>query len=483
MFRNFLVTLAHFPIMLIGEIALGFCFVALLIRKVVSTLSGSALGRTALASLLTLALCPSQGLAQAHSPDKVAGPEKVFGGYFEEWGVGYPHYNIADLQKNGVADELTHLIYAFGFVTATASPACAIANPVAAYQDPTVPSVSGQAYTGPVYGNFGAIQQLKALHPKLKVLISLGGQAGDVDGFVKAASTEAGRTALAESCIDLFIKGNIASGIQAPGLFDGFNIDWEFPAAADKQNFTALLKAFRTRLDDLTKITGQHYSLTFDSPADPRKYANIELKAAAAQVDFLTIDGYDYAGTRDKQTNESSSLYDDAADPVLRDARSIDATVRAYLKAGVPADKYTMGLPLYAVGWTGVQSANHGLYQNTTGDAPVLLADGSGPCPNPNKLDPAPGCDTLLTPGFLTYSTIENLINNKGYTAWYDAAREGATLYNPTTGTFYSYDSPASVAAKTAYIKRNKLRGAYVWALNDDDVTGSRTKTIADELK
>jgi chitinase len=200
-------------------------------------------------------------------------------------------------------------------------------------------------------------------------------------------------------------------------------------------------------------------------------------------VDFLTIDGYDYAGTWDKQTNESSSLYDVAEDPVYKDARSIDATVKAYLKAGVPAAKYTMGLPLYAVGWTGVGSANHGLYQNAKDASPVLLADGSGPCPNPNKSSASAGCDTVLTAGFLTYSTIENLTNKNGYTAWYDAARVNATLYNPSTGTFYTYDDPRVVAMKTDYIKKNQLGGAYVWALNDDDANGSLTKAIAAGLK
>ena len=438
--------------------------------------------RAALTSLLALAACASPCFPQARNQDKLLGG-KVFGGYFEEWGIGYAHYNIADLQKNGVADKLTHLIYAFGNVTTTASPACAIADPSAAYQDSTLPSVSGKAYTAPLYGNFGAIQQLKTLHPNLKVLISLGGQAGNAAGFVTAAGTAAGRTALAASCIDMFVKGNVAPGVQAPGLFDGFNIDWEFPAAADKQNFTALLKEFRMQLDALTKTTGKKYTLTFDSPADPKKYANIELKLAAAQVDFLTIDGYDYAGNWDKQTNESSSLYDVAADPMYTGDRYIDATVKAYLKAGVPAAKYTMGLPLYAVGWTGVQSANHGLYQNAKGDSPVLLADGSGLCAHPDKSAPSPGCDTLLTPGFLTYSTIENLTDKMGYAAWFDSSRVGATLYNPTTGTFYSYDTPASVAAKTAYIKKNRLRGAYVWALNDDDPNGSLTKAIAEGLK
>jgi chitinase len=435
--------------------------------------------RLVLTSVLALLACVHQSLAQARHHEH----GKIFGGYFEEWGINYTGYNIADLQKNGVADELTHLIYAFGNVTPTSPPACAISDPVAAYQNSSLPSVSGKPYTAPLYGNFGAIQQLKGLHPNLKVLISLGGQAGDVTGFVTAAATTAGRTALASSCINLFVKGNIAAGVTAPGLFDGFNIDWEFPGAADTQNFTALLKEFRTQLNVLTKTTGKKYVLTFDSPANPKKYVNIDLRAAAAQVDFLTIDGYDYAGTWDKQTNESSSLYDTNSDPVYADARYIDATVRAYLQAGVPATKYTMGLPLYAVGWRGVPSENHGLYQMATGPSPVLLADGSGECPNPDKAHASPGCDTILTPGFSTYSTIEMLTNKYGYTPWYDSARVGATVYNRSTGIFYTYDDSAAVAAKTAYIKKKKLGGAYVWALNDDDASASLTKTIAAGLK
>jgi chitinase len=433
--------------------------------------------RMLLTILLTFVSCVSPSFAQTH------GHGKIFGGYFEEWGINYGGYNIADLQKNGVADELTHLIYAFGNVTPTSPPACAIADPVAAYQNSTVPSVSGKPYAAPLYGNFGAIQQLKELHPHIKVLISLGGQAGNVSGFVTAAGSAAGRAALASSCISMFVKGNIAADVTAPGLFDGFNIDWEFPGPEDKQNFTALLKEFRTQLNALSKTTGRKYVLTFDSPASPKKYINIDLKAAAAQVDFLTIDGYDYAGGDEKQTNESSSLYDTASDPVYADDRYIDATVKAYLKAGVPAAKYTMGLPLYAVGWTGVPNANHGLYQNATAASPVLLADGSGLCPNADKAHASPGCDTVLTAGFATYSTIENLTNKYGYAPWYDSARVGATLYNPASGTFYTYDNPAAVATKTAYIKKHKLGGAYVWALNDDDPKTSLTKAIAAGLK
>src|SRR6202167_9634 len=432
--------------------------------------------RASLTSLLVVAACVSQSFAQARYDGK------IFGGYFEEWGINYAGYNIADLQKNGVADELTHLIYAFGNVTPTSPPACAIADPVAAYQNSSVPSVNGKPYTAPLYGHFGAIRQLKELHPTLKVLISLGGQAGNVAGFVAGAASEAARAALASSCIDMFVKGNIAAGVTAPGLFDGFNIDWEFPGPADKQNFTALLKEFRTQLNALSKTTGKKYVLTFDSPANPKKYVNIDLKGAAAEVDFLTIDGYDYAAPQDKQTNESSSLFDTAGAPVYADDRYIDATLRAYRRAGVPAAKYTMGLPLYAVGWTGVANGNHGLYQKATAPAPVPLADGSGLCAKPDKANPSPGCDTVLTAGFATYSTIQNL-TKYGYIPWYDSSRVGATLFNPATATFYTYDNRAAVAKKTAYIRKHKLGGAYVWALNDDDAGASLTKAIAAGLK
>ena len=125
--------------------------------------------RTLLASALVVIGCVHPSFAE----NKYHG--KILAGYFEEWSIYYAGYNIATLQRNGVADNLTHLIYAFANVTTTPAPACSIADSWADYQTPGLPSVSGTPYAGPLYGNFAAIQQLKQLHPKLKVLISLGG--------------------------------------------------------------------------------------------------------------------------------------------------------------------------------------------------------------------------------------------------------------------------------------------------------------------
>jgi chitinase len=423
----------------------------------------------AILALATLAVLAVPSFAQ----------QKILGGYFEEWSIYYAGYNIANLQENGVANNLTHLIYAFADVT-SAPAACALADTWADYQSPYLPSVSGTPYSGPLYGNFAAIQQLKQLHPNLKVLISIGGaSAANTAAFSTLASTAAGRQAFAASCIDLFINGNIASGITAPGLFDGFNIDWEFPTATDTKNFTALLAEFRSQLAALGKTTGKHYVLTFDGPAGSQNYVNIDLKRASELVDFITIDGYNYAGSWQTQTNDASPLFDDKQDPLYGQDLDIDATVNAYLAAGVPPHKYTMGLPLYGAGWTGVPNVNHGLYQNSTGPSPVPLANGTGLCTDLSGN--TPGCDTLLTPGLATYGTLENLAAN-GYKSFYDSKRVAVSLYDPKLGTFYTYDDPQTASLKMAYINLKVpggLGGAYVWALKDDDANGTMVKTMA----
>jgi chitinase len=430
--------------------------------------------RVVLTTILALAACVTPSIAQGQEHNKIVG------GYFEEWSIYYAGYNIANLQQNGVADKLTHLMYAFANVTTTPAPACAIADTWADYQSPYLPSVSGVPYPGPLYGNFAAIQQLKQLHPGLKVLMSIGGaSAANTAAFVTAASTPAGRQALAASCIDMFVSGNIAAGVTAPGLFDGFNIDWEFPTATDTKNFTALLVEFRNQLETLSATTGKHYVMSFDGPAGAQNYVNIDLKKAAEQVEFITIDGYNYAGSWESQTNDASPLFDSKQDPLNGQDLDIDATVNAYLAAGVPPYKYTMGLPLYGAGWTGVPNKNHGLYQNSTAPSPVLWANGTGLCPDLSGN--TAGCDTLLTPGLATYSTLSNLTAN-GYSTYYDPKRVAVSLYDPTAGTFYTFDDPSIATLKMPYIEvkvPGGLGGAYVWALKDDDANGTMVKTIA----
>ncbi len=196
-------------------------------------------------------------------------------GYFTQWGIYGRNYRVKNIDSSGSAAHLTHINYAFGNVrnnrcevgiTQAADPASGAGGD--AYADYTrsfgaSESVSGVAdqWNQPLRGNWNQLKQLKAKYPQLKTLISLGGWTWS-RGFSSAARAE-NRQAFVASCIDAYIKGNLpftdhAGGKgAAAGVFDGIDIDWEYPAAcglgcgtpADRDNFTALLAEFRRQLD------------------------------------------------------------------------------------------------------------------------------------------------------------------------------------------------------------------------------------------
>jgi chitinase len=423
-----------------------------------------------LLTLLVATAMPSLARDNQAPDDRDHGRDqsKILAGYFEEWSIYAANYNIANLQSNGVADNISHLIYAFGNVAPTTgapNAQCQLADTWADYQTPYLPSVNGQPYTGPLYGNFAALLQLKQLHPNLKIMISLGGSSStNAAGFAYAASTPALRSQLAASCIDLFISGNIAPGISAADLFDGIDIDWEFPSAADKHNFTLLLQEFRQQLDALGQTNHHHYLLSIFAPAGSQNYSNIELAKVAAQLDFLNLQGYDLNGTWETVTNDAASLFDSRQDPNAGQGLYDDAVVRAYLEAGVPARQLVLGVPLYGYGWTGVPDSNDGLYQTSTGPAP------------------SPAGDTLETNGVATYLTLASLT---GFEHHYDPRRVAQWAYDPATLTFWTYDDPSIAWAKALYVDirvPGGLGGAFIWAFKDDDTNGTMVKTLASGL-
>jgi chitinase len=106
------------------------------------------------------------------------------------------------------------------------------------------------------------LRELKEKYPHLQTLISVGGWTWS-ENFSSAASSEASRQKLVKSCIDLYLR-------EYPGVFDGIDVDWEFPVGGglqpgrpeDKANYTLLLKEFRRQLDELGSADGRHYLLT-----------------------------------------------------------------------------------------------------------------------------------------------------------------------------------------------------------------------------
>ena len=382
------------------------------------------------------------------------------GAYFEEWSIYGANYNIANVQSSGAAARLTDIYYAFADVTATPSPACVIADAWADYQDPSLPPTGGIPSPGPLYGNFEELLKLKQLNPQLKVLISLGGSSSaNSAAFSTAASTPSGRQQLVSSCVNMFITGNIAPGISAAGLFDGIDLDWEFPAAQDTANYTALVAEFRSQLRTLGQSNGGvHYLLTAVGPAGSQNYTNQNLSALSQQIDYFNVEGYDYHGNWETTTNNAAPLLGATADPSYSEHYWINATINAYLSAGVPANKMLLGVPFYGYGWTGVPSTNAGLYQPSTG------------------LAPSPPGDSLATAGEATYLSLSALT---GFTTFSQNATKAQWIYDAATETFWTFDDPQELQIKMSYVQQVGLGGAFGWALKDDDTNATLVKTMS----
>jgi chitinase len=383
--------------------------------------------------------------------------------YFIQWGVYGRNYHVKDMETSGAAAKLTHVNYAFGFVSGDG--ACVSADAWADWQRPVpaeqsvdgVADAAGQALNG----NLNQLKKLKAKHPGLKTLISLGGWTGSKD-FSTAVLTPEGRAKLASSCVDMWLKGNLpgtAPGTGA-GVFDGIDLDWEWPGSSgndgnvirpeDKRNFTLFVTELRRQMNEFNRRT----ELTAFLPASAEKIdAGFEVRDVFKQLTFATVQGYDLRGSWETITGHNGNLFTDRRDPNPV-KYSVDQTVRDYLTRGAPAKKIVVGIPAYGQGWTGVTGGRNGLYGTATGPAPGVWAAGS----NDYK-------DLVKKPG-------------KRYR---DLLTGTVSIYDGNE--FWSYDDPATLLQKAAYIRLKGLGGSMMWSIDQDDSKASLTSALYSILR
>ncbi|MFD7836444.1 glycoside hydrolase family 18 protein [Streptomyces sp. NPDC059761] len=387
-------------------------------------------------------------------------------GYFTQWGVYGRDFQVQDLETSGTAGKLTHINYAFGNLSAEGK--CFTGNvpgEADAWADYVRPldaanSVDGVADSAeqPLAGNFNQLRELKAKHPGLKVLLSLGGWSWSTH-FSDAALTPASRKALVQSCIDLYIKGNLpqdgarGGAGAAAGLFDGIDLDWEWPGSAgdtdttyrpeDKQNFAALVKEFRTQLDAYARgqKRKEKYELTAFVPTAPAKIdAGFDVRRIMRDLDFVTLQGYDFHVSGEPTTAQQSALH-------ARGDFSAAGTVEAWRHRGAPAQKLVMGMPFYGQGWTGVSGGGDGMGQPATGPAPATWAA-----------------------GYEDYKALKKLADSGTYKVYRDRRGGHAWLFDGST--LWTYDDPQVLRTKTEYIRENGLGGAMFWSLDADTADG-----------
>jgi chitinase len=405
---------------------------------------------------------PSNQITVTTNPASTGDTRKV--GYFTQWSVYARNFRVKDIDTSGMAAKLTHINYAFGnineqgrcFMVNAPGQGDAWADYQMKYNSSNSVDGSTDTWDQPLAGSFNQLKQLKAKYPHLKVYISLGGWTWS-KYFSNMALPE-NRAAAVASCIDLYIKGNLPQIGGEPqggpgaafGVFDGIDLDWEWPGSAgndgniirpeDKANYLALIQEFRAQLDAYGASVGRTYDLTAFLPADVAKIdAGID-PAIFNYLTFATVQGYDFYGAWDPQTNHQSQLRNPPANPAPATQQySVESAINKYLSMGVPANKLVVGVPAYGRGWTNVPNVNNGLYQNGT---------------------PAPGS---FEQGVEDY----DVIKNRPGTVYRDTTHGAVWKYDGTT--FWSYDDPELIQAKGQWAKANGLGGLMIWSLDGDD--------------
>jgi GH18 family chitinase len=414
-------------------------------------------------------------------------------GYYTSWSTYANAFYPKNLDTEGIAGKLTVLNYAFENIDPV-NLTCMEANKASSSDesDPSGNDGSSDAYADyqkeytsdtsvdgtadtwsqPLRGNFNQLKELKAKYPNLKILLTIGGWTYS-KYFSDVAATDASRKKFVASCIDMYIKGNLPTGISgdpaggtgaAAGIFDGFDIDWEFPgsnnghlgnhvSAEDGANYTALLNEFRSELDALG---GQHYMLDAALPAGPTEIANLNIPSLSGALDLGDVMTYDFHGAFETTgpTNSQSPLYDAPASPAFGTKFTANDAVSSYIGGGFPSTKLTLGVPFYGRGWTGVpDGGQHGLYQTVTGPTAAF------------PLSQEPGVadyKELESAGLLTSSNI-----------FYDSDSQSTWVYDGTN--FWSIETPLTLALKRQYIQQMNLGGIMMYSLEADDPTTTLT--------
>ncbi|MGW4798322.1 glycosyl hydrolase family 18 protein [Nonomuraea sp. NPDC004297] len=361
------------------------------------------------------------------------GGNKVLG-YFVQWGIYQRGYHVKNIDTSGSAAKLTHINYAFGNV---ANGQCAIGDSYAdydrAYQ--AGESVDGVADTwdaGALRGNFNQLRKLKKKYPNLKVLWSFGGWTWS-GGFGQAAQNPA---AFADSCYKLVEDPRWAD------VFDGIDIDWEYPNACGLTCDTSGPAAFRNVMSALRSRFGSGNLVTAAITADGTDGGKIDAAdygGAAQYVDWYNVMTYDFFGAWAAQgpTAPHSPLNSYSGIPIA--GFHSDSAIQKLKSKGIAASKLLLGIGFYGRGWTGVTQA-----------APGGTATG-----------PAPG---TYEQGIEDYKVLKTRCPATGTVA--------GTAYAYCGNQWWSYDTPATIGGKMSYAKGQGLGGAFFWELSGDTTNG-----------
>ena len=231
---------------------------------------------------------------------------------------------------------------------------------------------------------------------------------------------------------------------------DGVNLDFEPIPSGYGDEFTALVRTVRAKLNAAAK----GYQLTFDTTG---WIGNYPVKAATAKggADAVFVMGYDYRG--------SASTPVGSIAPMGGPLYDVADTLAAYLEE-VPASKIILGVPYYGRAWSTASAALHA--KNISGAKYGVSA--SVPYANAAAFAASYGRH---------YDPVEGV-------AWVAYRRENCTAAHGCVKPWRQlyYDDATALRAKYDLVNRLGLRGIGIWALGYDGARPELYAAIKDKF-
>ncbi|MGW5747216.1 glycoside hydrolase family 18 protein, partial [Amycolatopsis sp. NPDC003861] len=249
--------------------------------------------------------------------------------------------------------------------------------------------------------------------------------------------------AFAESCY------NLVNDPRWAGVFDGIDIDWEYPNACGDTCDTSGPKAFTGLVKALRAKFGRQL-VTAAITADGSKNGKIdatEYGAASRYLDWYNVMTYDYFVAGASPNGPTAPHSPLRAYPGLPTAGYYaDAAIQKLRHQGVPSSKMLLGLGFYGRGWDGVTQKQ----------------------PGGTATGPAPG---TYEAGVEDYKVLKTRCPANGKIA--------GTAYAKCGSQWWSYDTPETASAKAGYAKSQGLGGVFAWELSGDTANAELLRAIA----
>ncbi|KAM7354055.1 chitinase 10 [Cochliomyia hominivorax] len=236
--------------------------------------------------------------------------------------------------------------------------------------------------------------------------------------------------------------------------FEGLDLDWEYPvcwqvdcskgSSAEKAGFAALVR----ELSEVFKPKGLLLSAAV-SPSKKVIDAGYDVPTLSRYFDWIAVMTYDFHGHWDKQTGHVAPLYYVEGDenPYFNGNFSI----HYWIEKGTPPEKLVMGMPLYGQSFS--------------------LADANSRSLNDKTIGPGRAGTYTRAGGFLAYYEICEQISSGGWTVIRDPqGRIGPYAYSGNQ--WVSYDDVNDIRRKSQFVRKMRLGGGMVWALDLDDFRG-----------